>query len=437
VGTRAYTVLSKLSYNVPLTARGALLLCLSITAIYWLFYPEKDIFAAVVGGFFLILICLAATLVLVTRLALRKNLDMQMNFPAKGAQSGSPTRGTITLYNSALTPGITLSVWREFVHDGVQHPVHLVSGKQERRILTDTLIFPHRGYWSVNALCFRVEDCFGLSSLTWREHSESGVEISAPERRISSLPIVAASSHLGDEVSFTKNRSGDYFDIKAYDPSDGTKRILWKTFAKSGALVVRRPEPAVVPEGEVALYLVAGPDHDEVAGAAQHYIRQLEQQNIEVFFGTDGLKELVKTLAEETSYDVSGGFARSFEDTLHCINRCVWHEHTGIGDDFDTFIADIHGHGHLSSEVMVFAPEDFTPTHMQTLEQQATNRGVMVTFALVPAVTSINGKKQPKGEALTATAKSSHNSRVYVCETSPVDAHRTSPSTDLSTGGLF
>lgn len=361
----------------PLTFRGILAAILGTLALRLFALPEYDLVADIIGTAVLSLLCLAVLSAVLFRILVAARLSAEIHFENVEASSRTPVASAILLRSSSVPPFFALRLQRKFRKEGVSSPVHIVRGKISEdgiRYLTDELVFPHRGYWELQALDCRIEDLLGFTKLAWRIPLATGIEVGTKDIPIEPLPIVASSARAGDELSLSRERSGDLFDIKAYDPSDGVKRILWKTYAKSGQVVVRRPEPAVIPEGELALYLVAGTNHDYVAGALQSYLKQLAQNQIIVLFSTDGV--------HESGIDLPDGFLKLESDILHAINRCVWSKTAGTGEDFATFLGSLESSGRFTNHLIIFGPEE--GDWMKRTAAQASYAGVKIHAAVVP-----------------------------------------------------
>ena len=316
---------------------------LSVLALKHYALTENDLIAYVLGGAVLGATALTLICSLFLRLRLGKKLSAQARFDTAQALSKTEVAAGIILENCFLPPLFQLEVKRKFEHLGVRSPVHLLKGKNEagkKRHLIDSIFFPHRGVWTLCSLRLTLADAFGLTRFDWNLPQGECVEVSAQTLPIKPLPVVAASSRAGDELSFSRERSGDLYDIKAYDPSDGISRILWKTYAKSRELVVRRPEPAIIPEGEVAVYLIAEQEDDFVAGALQSYAKQLLEQDIVVLFGTEQKAEApAVTLAEIKKR----------------INASVWNPDAGTGRGFEGFLESLQNANRAVYQVIVFA----------------------------------------------------------------------------------
>ena len=384
----------------PFTVRGLIALAFSLFLLIEYAFPESDLMAAMLGEALLILCAATALIALLIRFRLGRRLKAEPHFaasmlsasaggagplPMGGAISQSAVPAGIVLTGSSVLSYFSLRLGRRFLRDGCVSPTHIVSGsepKGAKRHLLDEVWFPHRGLWSLSGVSVELNDALGLTKFRWTLPQFTEVEVSAKTLGIQPLPIVAASSQSGDQLSQSKERSGDLFDIKAYDPSDGAKRILWKTYAKSRQVVVRRPEPAIVPEGEVAAYLVANPLDDHVAGAMQGYLQQLRTQNIVVLFGTDGfmadsplvqtenLHQLAKDMETDSAKTAAARvapprlgsgqpqfFCSDPEDIQKAINRSVWSRLAGTGQGFESYMDDLANHAKQIHHVLVFAAE--------------------------------------------------------------------------------
>lgn len=356
----------------PLTFRGLVALALAIFGIQAFALPTSDLIAYMVGGGVLTLLVLLLIGNLYTRYRLSKTLAAEARFDTREPTSGKPVDGGITLTGSHLPPYFQLKVVRQFRQPGVDSPAHLVfGGSPGKRHLIDQCIFPHRGLWNLESLCFELEDALGLTNLRWEIDIRTSVEVSAVTLPIKELPVVPSSSRSGDQFAQARERSGDPFDLKPYDPSDGVKRILWKTFARSGELIVRRPEPAIIPEGEIAVYLVARKHDDYVAGALQHYLERLEQDMVTVLFGTD-----------QDSPDHS--FLTLSRDIRAAINRSVWSPIAGSGKGFESFLEGLSQVHKTAHQVIVFGPASAGQVWVDHVLQVAGAHHVKTSFALVP-----------------------------------------------------
>lgn len=369
----------------PLSGRGFAVLLLGTVAIRIFALPEYDLVADILGTSALALVVLTVFAAVIFRFLLAGRLRADARFDEASAYSKNPVAAGMTLEGSSVPPFFSLRITRNFARAGVRAPVHIVKGRVapgEVRHLFDGVAFPHRDLWELHSVRCDLEDMLGLTRLSWKLPVNSGCEVSAPTVAIEPLPVIAATARAGDEQMQAKERTGELFDIKPYDPSDGLKRILWKTYAKSGQLVARRPEPAIIPDGEVALYLVAGPNDDVVAGACQGYVDQLESYQVRVLFGTDGL---ATAQGMRALGDSSAAICTSPELIRHAMNRTASDPEAGTGKGFPAFLEAVAAADRVVHQVIVFGPERFQEGWFEEISRLTRAHSLKLAVALVPS----------------------------------------------------
>ena len=382
--------------------RGALAVLLSFLLVAYYALPQSDLVAAVLGAAFVVITLVVAGIALLQRIRIARRVTAELRFDPHEPIAKRNIPAGIVLDNSSVLSYFSLTVKRRFDQVGALGPAHVLKGKQPalgKRHLIDSVWFPHRGFWTIHGLEFELSDALGFTRYRWVQPIHAGLEVSAPTIRVRPLPVLAASSQSGDHLHHIEERTGDLFDIKAYDPSDGIKKILWKTYAKSRELVVRRPEPAVVPEGEVAIYLVAGRDQDHVAGALQGYLQQLVENKIAVLFGTDGIPRDHPIAADPSAASQPTSpampvahYCTATEDIQQAINRSAWSREAGSGLGFKEFLASLANDNKRAHRVIVFADaaEDKGSSStapnawFKEISQAAASFSTQLTIALVP-----------------------------------------------------
>ena len=388
VGNRAWRTLSCFTAWQPLTARGVLATGLAIFALRTFALTESDLVANILSVGVLSLVILVAICGLIIRIILGSRLKAYVSLDEHRAFSQLNIPSAIVLQEGSIAPFFSLQVRREFLHSGAEGKKHLITGrsaKGEKRYLHDMIRFPHRGLWTIAHLRCDLCDVLGFIRYSWSVPINTTCEVSAPKLPIRPLPIIAASSRAGDEVNHSNTRAGDFFDIKPYDPSDGIKRILWKTYARSGQLVVRRPEPAIIPEGEVAVYFVGNRKEDHVAGAVLSYVQQLHENQIVVLFGTDSCQAsqvMLRNGAPDPGGRDDSLVFKSPEDICHAINSNVWAKEAGSGGGFSAYLSALGLAQRHLQEVIVFGPKRLG--WFETVQCAAQSHSVRLTVALVP-----------------------------------------------------
>lgn len=366
----------------PFTLRSLIVIFGSLYILANFAVEDSDIVAYMLGGGALALAMIVFLTGLVFRFSFRKSLRAEVFFETSAAVSQLPVKTIVSLTNGSIPPFFSVTIQKTFAHPGTVTSLHLLRGKEDgsgKRLLTDHVVFPHRGLWKTEQIKFMLADSFGFFRFRWNLPVSATVEVSAPIIPIMPLPVLTASAHAGDEEQITRERTGDPFDIKAYDPSDGITRILWKTYAKSNQLVVRRPEPALIPEGEVAIYLVAAAQDDGVAGSFLHYLSTLEQAEISVAFGTDGTDE------SDSSELPHRSFYTETSEIRHSLNLSVWSSAAGTGNGFAAYIESLSAAKKNLHQIIVFCPSR-DPIWAESFSRIAGSKQLKLFFAIVPPV---------------------------------------------------
>ena len=135
-----------------------------------------------------------------------------------------------------------------------------------------------------------LRDVAGLSRFIWQEELSASIIVTPPVMHETNLPLVSSTQRPGDMVTDMLNRQGDPFDIKAYHPSDGIKKIIWKTFAKRGELLSRHPEASMTPEGFVVMLVLARPEDDQVCARALAYAISLKELKLDIVMSCEGAR---------------------------------------------------------------------------------------------------------------------------------------------------
>ena len=284
--------------NIVVSARGLLLL---LFAIYLFSGPamlEADIIATILS---LALLAMTLTFALITigyGLLLKKGFGItvtppQDEYPPAALESGKAAAFLLRCTELQLPPLYNLSLKLEFENGRIETSLHRLKGAAcGRRFIQERLVFPHRGVWQIRRIAARLQDQFGLTVFNWdltAELSGQSVRVCPPRVEDAQLPILSSCRRSGDTLIDINNRQGEHFDLKQYHPSDGLRKIVWKIYAKAGKLISRHPEPSMTPEGQVVVYCLAAPQDDHVCSAALAYLRRLEDLELEMFVGCEGM----------------------------------------------------------------------------------------------------------------------------------------------------
>jgi hypothetical protein len=277
-------LLSKPLAYFPLTVRGIFAGALAALCLLYFAKEYSDLIASILGAALLIVMSLFTLILLLSAPYIKRKLRISSSDQEMELVSRRENGCGFTISKFRIPPFFCLRIRRAIENKSVLHSTHILKGstrsEDRQDVYIDTLHFPHRGIYECHGYDIELADILGLTRRKWRYKSPFSYHVYAPRSEIAPLPVMAASSQLGDTETSQRNKSGDLFNIRGYQPGDSLKRILWKVYARSGSLVVRDPEPAIIPEGEVAIYVCAQKREDSVASCALSYLRNLERQNI-------------------------------------------------------------------------------------------------------------------------------------------------------------
>jgi hypothetical protein len=273
----------------PLSMRGVVVLLYVAYLLSWPASGKSDIISASISYGLLGVIALALLVVVLQGLLIRNRVTVTVISPSSGASAREVSRMAIILPPLRLLPLTCLDITLESPLPEFPKAALRVTGHEphERRLALD-LSLPHRGSWSVSGVRCEVRDAAGLCRLSWLQPLSTAIEIAPPVVEETRLPLISSTQRPGDMLTDTLNRQGDPFDIKAYHPSDGMKKIVWKAFAKRGELLSRHPEASMTPEGFVVMFVLARAADDVVCAQALAYSRAVTELKLDIVMGCEG-----------------------------------------------------------------------------------------------------------------------------------------------------
>lgn len=376
---------------LPLTGRGFAALLFSALLIFYFAKEQSDLVAAILGTTLLLTIALCLTTLMLTTPLIRRRLIISSNDGAAQYISHQKNSSGFVLEGLSIPAFFSLSIKRKFDTPAVVHQAHILTGRfsasnfistsktsDNKHYFLDTVQFPHRGEYVSEGFEIYFSDIFGLTKRKWRTDTRIAYRAAPPALEIAPLNIMAASSQIGDTQSSQDNKSGDLFDLRAYHPGDSLKRVLWKVYARSGELVVREPEPAIIPEGEVAIFIAAMPEQDEVVSAALSYIKLLESQNILLSVSFPGLEnKIASTFTEAEEFSIDSASIRQSEQSK-----------------LQVYIETLKSKSSRPERIVVFISEGVeTRSQIARLAEDADKAGIRLIFALVPTFEFPNEEK--------------------------------------------
>ncbi len=375
----------------PLTARAVVSI---LGCTYLLLGPiqaNADIVSVSLVSALLAILILTTVTVSMWGLMLHRSLSVTVTPPHQGIPAGEEARVVLAVSSSQILPLTSLELSLIFEHPGASPAIVRVSGtRRAARTIFFDITFPHRGSWDIRSVecCYR--DITGLVNHTWEIPQQTGIVITPPEVYESRLPILSSVQRPGDQVIDIFNKHGDPYDIKAYHPTDGLNRIVWKAFAKRGELLSRHPEASMTPEGFVVLLVVARPEDDDACGHALAYTETLEKLNLQIIGGCLGAQN--RPLAHSTS------------DLRELLMDSVWDAHSTQTLHADAAaLLDYCGQcnpGAAVSKLIIFASSDFVSSdaRQNTLGALATwleSQGIAPIFCLSPSRLTSHATTRP------------------------------------------
>lgn len=116
---------------------------------------------------------------------------------------------------------------------------------------------------------FVVSDVFGLSRCSFVRTSPARVRIE-PDRHRGVPQLVAEQAISGDQIASPDGKpQGDLLELRRYVAGDPLKRVLWKTYARTGQLLVRSEERTRATTKKTLAYFVTGAGDEPTAAVAR------------------------------------------------------------------------------------------------------------------------------------------------------------------------
>jgi len=324
----------------PIKAISFVILLLCAWSYYYIAIKKEDLVLSVLALSIISIILVFTILNFLVYLKLKNKLNLSLIL--SDTVSKTTNKLNLAVRNCNIPSFFNLKVSPLFSNT-TQASDLILSGKfEDTRFSNFNVSFPHRGYWEFRGYELEIGDVLGISKKSWQILDDKQVKVRPKPVQIQQIPMIASSARSGDELNLPKERSGEPFDIKPYEKSDGVRRILWKTYARTKELYVRRPELAVIPEGEVAIFLIAKKEDDAVAAAALKQVEYLNQQDLVVCFGVDG--------SDKVSYQ--------YKDIEEEILKSAFSADAGKAKSILKFIKALEEQNYSVSQINVFCPED-------------------------------------------------------------------------------
>jgi len=288
IGRRTLGALRLVAERAPISARGLLVLALSVVALQAYGFGSLDLLLFVIGVSGLVLTGVAMLVTTGSAIHLARAARTATS-DLKTLECGSPLRTGFRLPGLAWLPLVQISwTWR--------HPVDVTV---EPRLLGPTLweevVAQSRTLESGVVRRISVQDAFGLSRIVWPISEPVEVTLRPRVGGLRRAPLVPSFSGADGVPNPAGSPEGDRMEIRRYVPGDAARHIMWSWFAKTRQLVVRTPERSLDRSQRVIAYLVAGAG-DEPASAAARVALEERLLGDSWCFGADGDPGTYETL---------------------------------------------------------------------------------------------------------------------------------------------
>jgi len=152
-----------------------------------------------------------------------------------------------------------------------------------------------RGFLSSVRRRFTVSDGLGLAAISWHRTEQVPISIFPARMDLRRPQQILGLAGGEDEPDPLGEASGDRVEMRSYVPGDSPRMIMWKVYARTGKLLVRLPEKAVMVHPRACAYFVSGAE-DEPGAAVARAILEKGYLGEHWYFGADGTPEPATTL---------------------------------------------------------------------------------------------------------------------------------------------
>lgn len=253
----------------PMTVSGCLLLAASLATVWTQGIAHQDLVllagAVVVGAVELLLVLFViASAVLAWRrsgVASRASAALQLE---TGAESST---GFAVRFPGWL-PFVSLS-WQWKSPAGIE-----TKQKRQGPLLVETVVPECRALTTVVEREFSVGDFLGLARISWLRREPQPLRI-LPARLEDSGLAAPLGLGTGDDLPDPWGAAnGDLVEMREYQPGDSPRMVRWKLFARTGKLLVRRPETAVAEQPSACVWLSRGRSSHIAAQAVRELLER-------------------------------------------------------------------------------------------------------------------------------------------------------------------
>jgi len=278
---------------LPLAAPGALLSAIAALVLWHYGFRALDLLLLVAAVACLAVVALCAAVVLVTALTLSRWLrSATPSALPERIETDAWLRTGFALPDWPV-PWLTLTLrWQEPAGVACRLLPQVGGGAWLEEIRAS-----RRAEIEAVERVIEVRDVFGLTRVRVRDTRPARTWILPNPHRLAHAEVVVTRAG-GDGIPHPSGTpEGDRAEIRRYAPGDSARDVLWKTFARTGLLMVRKPERSLEPAKQVSAYLMAGA-RDEAAAAAARRALESGALGEGWRFGADGARAVARTLGD-------------------------------------------------------------------------------------------------------------------------------------------
>jgi hypothetical protein len=303
----------RIAEPVPITPLGVLVLVGGGCALYYLGYKRVDLVVLAMSAVAVAMGVVSVVAVGITALVLKLVLRARMaKLASEGGslalECGYPTRVGFSLPTLWWVPFVNLQwTWLS--------PMASVRAVAERRRLHEEVTPERRGLYDSVLRRIEVRDPFGLARCSFRVTDPRTVKALPAIGALKRVEVVRTLSSGEDNPNPKGGPDGERADMRAYNAGDPIKFVLWKVFARTGALVLRAQERAFSPAKQTTAYLVSGAA-DEAAAGVTRLLVETNSLGSKWVLGGDGSLEEAKTPQAAMELIARSGMCKEEESAL-------------------------------------------------------------------------------------------------------------------------
>lgn len=253
----------RLSDWLPITPLGISIAIFGTVVLRLFAYPEMDLVLLVVGYGCLGLVGVAALLVSIGGIWLKRASRRYRGPDERTLETGRSSPTGLRLPSLALVPFV--HVWWEWL---APHGAS-VDLRSRGLSLEEDVHLEERGHVKGIERRIVVQDVFGLARVAIRHRDPARLTVLPNVGALKEMPVLVTLSG-GDDMPHPMGiEDGDRVELRRYVAGDPARFIHWKVYARARKLVVRVPERALTRARRTLAYLVAGPGDEPSAGAAR------------------------------------------------------------------------------------------------------------------------------------------------------------------------